>query len=159
MAGSAPAVRTLERLYGFLYENTQASRYVTLFYAELDAARRTLAYVNAGHIPPYLRRADGSEERLRVGGPVIGLLEAVELEAGEVVLAPGDLLAVVTDGVTEALDTAGEEFGDARASSTLGRAAARGAQAALDALVAAVDAWTGAAGCTDDLTVLTLRAT
>jgi sigma-B regulation protein RsbU (phosphoserine phosphatase) len=159
MAGSAPAVRMLERLNGFLYENTQASRYVTLFYAELDAARRTLAYVNAGHIPPYLRRADGSEERLRVGGPVIGLLEAVELDAGEVVLAPGDLLAVVTDGVTEAVDTAGEEFGDARASATLGRAAGGGAQAALAALVSAVDAWTGAAGCTDDLTVLTLRAT
>ena len=75
MAGTAPPTQLLERLNRFLYENTQASRYVTLFYGELDPERRTLIYVNAGHVPPYLLRADGREERLRVGGPVIGLLE------------------------------------------------------------------------------------
>ncbi len=159
MAGSARPTQMLERLNRFLYENTQTSRYVTLFYGELDPRRRSLLYVNAGHVPPYLHRADGREERLRVGGPVIGLLEDVAAESAEVSLAPGDLLAVVTDGVTEALSPAGEEFGDARVASALASDAAAGAQAPLDALVAAVSAWTGAAGCTDDLTVLTLRAT
>jgi sigma-B regulation protein RsbU (phosphoserine phosphatase) len=163
MAGSAAPVRLLERLNRFLYDNTEASRYVTLFYGELDPARRTLTYVNAGHIPPYLRRAGGTQERLRVGGPVIGLLDELALESGEIALAAGDLLAVVTDGVTEALDPSGEEFGDGRAAAALAAAAAQpgrpDARSPLEALVAAVDSWTGEAGCTDDLTVLTLRAT
>jgi sigma-B regulation protein RsbU (phosphoserine phosphatase) len=159
MAGTAPPVRLLERLNRFLYANTQASRYVTLFYGELDPVRRSLVYVNAGHVPPYLRRGDGRLDRLRVGGPVLGLLEDVSLEEEETLLGPGDLLAVVTDGVTEAMDPSGEEFGDDRAVAALARGEPSGAEAALDALLAAVDEWTSVAGCTDDLTVLTVRGT
>ena len=159
MAGTAPPVRLLERLNRFLYANTQSSRYVTLFYAELDPARRSLVYVNAGHVPPYLRRADGRLERLRAGGPVLGLFEDVALESDEASLGPGDLLAAVTDGVTEATSPSGEEFGDERVVAALERHAAEGAEAALDALLAAVDGWTNVAGCTDDLTVLTVGAT
>ncbi|HXK09607.1 MAG TPA: SpoIIE family protein phosphatase [Vicinamibacteria bacterium] len=159
MAGTARPTQVLERLNRFLYASTQTSRYVTLFYAELDPARRRLAYVNAGHLPPHLVRADGPEERLTTGGPVLGLLEDVALEGGETGLLPGDLLATVTDGVTEAVSPAGEEFGDERVRRTLRASAGRGADATLDALVAAVDGWTGPAGCTDDLTALILRAT
>jgi len=149
----------LERLNRFLYANTQTSRYVTLFYGELDPPRRRLAYVNAGHVPPYLLRAGGHEERLTAGGPVLGLLEDVALEGGEVALAPGDLLAVVTDGVTEAASPGGDEFGDERVRRALRGRAAEGAAATLASLVAAVDEWVGAAGCSDDLTALILRAT
>jgi sigma-B regulation protein RsbU (phosphoserine phosphatase) len=159
MAGTARPPQVLERLNRFLYANTQTSRYVTLFYGELDPARRRLAYVNAGHVPPYLRRADGGESRLLAGGPVLGLLEEVALEAGEIELAPGDLLAVVTDGVTEAASPGGDEFGDERVRLSLAASADGGAALALEALVAAVDGWAGAAGCTDDLTALILRAT
>lgn len=157
LAGTSEPTRVLERLNRFVYETSQDSRYVTLFYGELDPLRRSLVYVGAGHVPPYLLRSDGSEERLRNGGPVIGLIEDVSLEASEVSFGPGDLLGVVTDGVTEAVSVAGEEFGDSRAAEALA-ADRSGAQAALSSLVAAVDAWTGAAGCADDLTVLTLRA-
>ena len=123
-----------------------------------DPARRLLTYVNAGYVPPFLLRAGGGEERLRTGGPVIGLLEELELEPGVVELRPGDLMAVVTDGATEALAPSGEELGEARVGAAL--LAARGsAGEALRSLVAAVDEWTGPAGCSDDLTVLTLRAT
>jgi phosphoserine phosphatase RsbU/P len=90
---------------------------------------------------------------------VLGLLEDVALEAGEIELGPGDLLAVVTDGVTEALSPGRREFGDER---VRGRSRPRrgGPQpGVLEALVAAVDAWAGDAGCTDDLTALILRAT
>jgi sigma-B regulation protein RsbU (phosphoserine phosphatase) len=159
MAGTARPTQVLERLNRFLYANTQTSRYVTLFYGELDPACRRLAYVNAGHVPPYVRRGDGREERLTAGGPVLGLLEDVALEAGALDFAPGDLLAVVTDGVTEAQSPAGEEYGDGRVRQALGASAGQGAAATLAALVAAVDAWAGAAGCTDDLTALILRAT
>jgi phosphoserine phosphatase RsbU/P len=158
MAGTARPTQVLERLDRFLNANTQTSRYVTLFYGELDPARRRLVYVNAGHVPPYLRRADGREERLTVGGPVLGLVDDVVLEEGEVALGPGDLLAAVTDGVTEAQSPAGEEFGDERVRRVLAETTGRGAAATLAALVAAVDAWAGAAGCTDDLTALILGA-
>jgi sigma-B regulation protein RsbU (phosphoserine phosphatase) len=158
MAGTARPLQVLERLDRFLHANTQTSRYVTLFYGELDPARRRLTYVNAGHVPPYLRRADGREERLTVGGPVLGLVDDVVLEEGEAALGPGDLLAAVTDGVTEALSPAGEEFGDERVRRVLADTAGRGAAATLAALVAAVDAWAGTAGCTDDLTALILGA-
>jgi sigma-B regulation protein RsbU (phosphoserine phosphatase) len=159
MAGTARPTQVLERLNRFLYGTTQTSRYVTLFYGELDPARHRLDYVNAGHVPPYVRRADGREERLTAGGPVLGLLEDVALDGGEVLFATGDLLAVVTDGVTEAVGSRGDEFGDERVRRALAESAAQGAAASLSALVAAVDAWTGAAGCTDDLTALILRAT
>jgi sigma-B regulation protein RsbU (phosphoserine phosphatase) len=158
MAGTARPAQVLERLDRFLHANTQTSRYVTLFYGELDPGRRHLTYVNAGHVPPYLRRADRREERLTVGGPVLGLVDGISLEAGDVVLGPGDLLAVVTDGVTEAASPAGEEFGDERVRRVLAESAGRGTAATLAALVAAVDAWAGAAGCTDDLTALILGA-
>jgi phosphoserine phosphatase RsbU/P len=159
MAGTARPVQVLERLNRFLYANTQTSRYVTLFYGELDPLRRSLAYVNAGHVPPYVVRADGREERLTAGGPVLGLLEDVALEGGEAAFSPGDLLAVVTDGVTEALSPGGDEFGDERVRRTLRGQAAQGAAATLASLVAGVDSWAGPAGCTDDLTALILRAT
>jgi sigma-B regulation protein RsbU (phosphoserine phosphatase) len=158
MAGSARPRQVLERLDRFLNANTQMNRYVTLFYGELDPVRRRLVYVNAGHVPPYLRRADGREERLNVGGPVLGLVDDVVLEEGEVTLAPGDLLATVTDGVTEALSPAGEEFGDERVRRVLAETAGHGAAATLAALVGSVDAWAGEAGCTDDLTALILGA-
>jgi sigma-B regulation protein RsbU (phosphoserine phosphatase) len=159
MAGTARPTQVLERLNRFLYANTQTSRYVTLFYGELDPARRRLAYVNAGHVPPYVRRGDGREERLTAGGPVLGLLEDVSLEEAELDFGAGDLLAVVTDGATEAQNPAGEEYGDGRVRRALEASAGQGAAATLATLVAAVDAWTGAAGCTDDLTALILRAT
>jgi sigma-B regulation protein RsbU (phosphoserine phosphatase) len=159
LAGSAPAARVLERLNRFVYASTETSRYVTLFYAELDAARRRLAYVNAGHVPPFVLRADGREERLRAGGPVLGLLDEVALETGELRLEAGDLLVAVTDGATEAQDPAGREFGEERVRQALVAQPAAGAAATLAGLIAAVDAWAGPAGCSDDLTALILKAT
>jgi sigma-B regulation protein RsbU (phosphoserine phosphatase) len=149
----------LERLNRFIYASTETSRYVTLFYGELDPLRRRLVYVNAGHVPPFLLRASGGEERLKSGGPVLGLLEEVELEPGEVELGAGDVLAAVTDGVTEATSPADQEFGDERVRQALAARDGAGAQATLDSLIAAVDRWAGPAGCSDDLTALILRAT
>jgi sigma-B regulation protein RsbU (phosphoserine phosphatase) len=158
LAGSEPAARVLERLNRFVYASTETSRYVTLFYGELDPATRRLVYVNAGHVPPFVVRANGPEERLRAGGPVLGLLEEVALEPGELVLDPGDMLVAVTDGVTEAVDASGLEFGDERVRQALAARSGASAQQTLSGLVSDVDAWTGAAGCSDDLTALILKA-
>jgi sigma-B regulation protein RsbU (phosphoserine phosphatase) len=159
LAGSEPAPRVLERLNRFVFASTETSRYVTLFYGELDPATRRLVYVNAGHVPPFVMRSRGGEERLRSGGPVLGLLDEVELEPGELVLDADDVLVAVTDGVTEAVDASGREFGDERVSQALASRTGAGAVETLAGLVSAVDAWAGPAGCSDDLTALILRAT
>lgn len=158
LAGTLTPSALMDRLTRFLYESTQANKYVTLFYAELDPLSRRLAYVNAGHVPPYHLGRDGSMRRLVEGGPVLGLIEDVAFETGEMTLESGDSITMVTDGVTEALSPAGEEFGDGRVEMALRDAAARSATLALQSLVGSATAWAGSAGCSDDLTVLMLKA-
>jgi sigma-B regulation protein RsbU (phosphoserine phosphatase) len=158
LAGSAPPEVLMARLNRFLYDNTEANRYVTLFYAELDPARRTLGYVNAGHVPPFWIRGDGGRSRLEEGGPVLGMLGDAPFARGEVAIGPGDLVAMVTDGATEAVSAADEEFGDERVAGALAEAKDRSAAEILSGLLATVEDWAGAAGCSDDLTALLLKA-
>ncbi len=158
LAGTADPAALMERLSRFLYDNTQAHRYVTMFYAELDPGARRVTYVNAGHVPPCLLRATGEEVRLTCGGPVVGLLEDVSFEVGTVDLWPGDVLAVVSDGVTEACTEDDREFGERRLFESLRSSGAGSADDVLGAIVDAVHAWTGPAGCGDDLTAVVLKA-
>ena len=158
LAGTAGPAQVIERLNRFLFARTQANRYVTLFYAELDAASRRLTYVNAGHVPPYRVTPDGTVSRLLTGGLVLGILDPVTYEAGEVRLDPGDVLAVVTDGVTEANSPDEREFGDDRVCKALRALSGGSAAAILEGLLTAVNQWTGAAGSSDDLTALVLKA-
>jgi sigma-B regulation protein RsbU (phosphoserine phosphatase) len=158
LAGTAEPARVIERLNRFLMARTQASRFVTLFYAELDPASRRLAYVNAGHVPPYRVARDGAVSRLAGGGPAVGLLAEAAYEVGEVALEPGDVVAMVTDGVTEAMSHDDREFGDERICETLRRLSGGGASDILLGLVAAVNEWAGSIGLSDDLTALILKA-
>ena len=158
MAGSSPPAALMERLNRFLLASTQENKYVTLFYAELDPGAHRVVYVNGGHVPPCRVSADGECERLLAGGPALGLLENATYEAGEAALRPGDVLAVVTDGVTEAWSPEDREFGEEGLVRILRSHRKEGAQAILDALVHAVRTWTGTAGCSDDLTALVLKA-
>jgi sigma-B regulation protein RsbU (phosphoserine phosphatase) len=125
LAGTTTPARLVERLNRFLCASTPTSRFVTLFYAELDPASRRLAYVNAGHVPPYRVARDGAVSRLGEGGPALGLLADASYEAGHVDLAPGDVVGVVTDGVTEATAAGEREFGDEKRCAGLREAARR----------------------------------
>jgi sigma-B regulation protein RsbU (phosphoserine phosphatase) len=158
LAGRAAPAQVMERLNRFLLARTQASRFVTLFYAELDAAKRRLVYVRAGHVPPYRIARDGTVSRLVEGGPALGLLSEASYEVGEVGLEPGDVVAIVTDGVTEAMSPDEREFGDDRVCEALRRLSGRSAAAVLTGLVATVIEWAGDGGLSDDLTALILTA-
>ena len=158
LAGTAPPASLMQRINRFLFENTQANRYATVFYGELDPASRRLSYVNGGHIPPYLVGPGGREERLSGGGPALGVIEEATYEEHSVQLEPGDLVAMVTDGVTEAASPDDREFGDEGVVEVLRRGRGAGAEDSLLRLVEAVHAWTGPVGCADDLTALVLRA-
>jgi sigma-B regulation protein RsbU (phosphoserine phosphatase) len=102
------------RLNSLIYRNTASDRFITFFYAQLDGPARRLAYVNAGHNAPFVLRANGSHERLRDGGTVLGVFASPDYELGSAQLCPGDRVVLFTDGVTEARNAAGEEFGEAR---------------------------------------------
>jgi sigma-B regulation protein RsbU (phosphoserine phosphatase) len=158
LAGSESPSHLASRLNRFLYENTQANRYVTMFYAELDAESRRLTYVNAGHVPPYRRGWEGSEARLEEGGPVLGLIEDAPFSEGETILEPGEIVTLVTDGVTEATRGADEEFGDARCWEVLRQCGRRSAGEMVTAVTSAVSEWIGGEKAADDLTVIVLKA-
>jgi sigma-B regulation protein RsbU (phosphoserine phosphatase) len=158
LAGTAPPDRVIERLNRFLFARTQASRFVTLFYAELDPVAGRLAYVNAGHVPPFLLARDEAPRRLGQGGPALGLIAEAAYDVGNVALGAGDLVAVVTDGVTEAMSPDEHELGDDRVFEALRRLFGGSAATVLGGLVAVVEDWAGARGGSDDLTALILKA-
>jgi sigma-B regulation protein RsbU (phosphoserine phosphatase) len=94
--------------------NVAPGKYITFFYAVIDAVHMRLDYCNAGHNPPILRRRDGTVERLCEGGPVLGVLPGTTYSAGAAELRSGDCLVLYTDGITEAFNAADEEFGEDR---------------------------------------------
>ena len=104
-------LRSVNQLF---YENTDERSYATLFFGDYDDSTRRLRYVNCGHLPPLLVRANGGVERLLPTATVLGLFEKWECTAAEMVFSPGDILALYTDGVTEAPNSAGEDFGEGR---------------------------------------------
>src|SRR5215467_3856813 len=112
-AGEQPE-RFLRSVNQLLYENTSEGDYATLFFAEYDVDTRKLRYSNCGHPPALLVRGDNSLERLGATCTVVGLFEEWECTMGERELAPGDSVLLYTDGVTEALNEEGEEFGEER---------------------------------------------
>jgi sigma-B regulation protein RsbU (phosphoserine phosphatase) len=158
LAGTASPVLLMGRLNAFLYASTQPNKYVTLFYGELDPATRRFSYVNGGHVPPYVAKADGTSGRLTAGGPVLGLLPDAAFEVGELLLASGDVVAMVTDGATEAQSPKEEEFGDERVLEALRASQREAAEGIVAALGEAIQEWTGSAGCSDDLTLLVFKA-
>ena len=94
-----------------VYGSSTADRYATLFYGVFDSSTRTLRYVNAGHNPPMIIRRDGSIEWLETGGAPVGMFSDWMYDEGSVRLNPRDLLVAYTDGVVEALNPEGEEWG------------------------------------------------
>lgn len=102
------------RLNSLVCHNTGADRFITFFYGQLDCETRLLRYTNAGHNAPILLHRDGSHERLQDGGGVLGIFPDQRFTVGTAQLARGDRLLLFTDGVTEAGDGDGEEFGELR---------------------------------------------
>jgi phosphoserine phosphatase RsbU/P len=110
------------------YASSSEDRYATLFYGVFDASTRILRYVNAGHNPPVVIRRDGTMNWLETGGSPVGLFAASEYAEGIVKIETGDLLIAFTDGLTEATNQNGQEWGV----QGLLKAAASGAQSFQD---------------------------
>jgi phosphoserine phosphatase RsbU/P len=136
-------------------------RFTTAFLMEVDPQTHALSYVNAGHNDPILRRADGRIERLSDGGPPLGLPllsgEEIPFALGRVQLQPGDLLFIFTDGVVEAVNDAGEEYGEKRLLPCIQASPPESADEMLKRVMTEVNSFVGYARQHDDITCLVLR--
>ena len=141
-----------------LVKSNPEAMFVTLFIATWDPFSQTLSYVNAGHNPPFLLRADGSLERLsRRSGPALGAMSGKNYQATEISFREGDLLAVFTDGITEAPDVSGDQFGEGRLSEFLLRHGEKHLDETAREVVDAVEGWQGRGERFDDITILLAR--
>ncbi|HWX91748.1 MAG TPA: SpoIIE family protein phosphatase [Terriglobales bacterium] len=153
----AAAVANINRL---VYEASSENRYATFFYGQYDPVNRKFDYVNAGHNPPMLfHRSDGrwTVSRLDIGGTVVGLLETFPYQQGCVSLAPGDLLVAYTDGISEAMNSADEEWGEEQMMETVKDCDAMAAQDILERVFTAADQFVAGAKQHDDMTLVVMR--
>ena len=148
--------RLLESVNHLFYENTSDSSYATLFIADYDDSSRRMRYVNCGHLPPLLLRADARLEKLTATSTVLGLFEKWECSVAEVQLAPGDTLVLYTDGVTEAEGSEGQEFGEFRLAETLRAQRNLPVNSLLETIVATVQKFNGREQA-DDITLVVAR--
>jgi len=104
----------LGRANALLHQSTDPQKYATLFYCILDFQNHQLTYSNAGHNWPYLIRRNGANSLLKAGGVALSFLPNAEYEQESVVLSPGDLCVLYSDGLTEAMNANDEEYGEKR---------------------------------------------
>ena len=156
--GETNPERCLREVNELLSESNEESMFVTVFYTTLDPASGRVAFANAGHNLPYVVKSSGEVRQVdSAPGIVLGVLPDFEFPGGTVDLEPGDVLFFYTDGVNEAMDEAGVEFGDERLAAVLAEAAGSSADAFSERVVQAVHAHAGEAPQSDDITCMTLR--
>ncbi len=134
-------------------ENTTDSAYATLFFGEYDDRSQRLRYANCGHYSPILLRHDDALEMLNSTGTVLGLFREWDCSVQACAMQPGDILALYTDGITEAFNSDGEEFGEQRLIESLRRNREQMAQAMLAAILEEVQEFS-AGKQYDDITLI-----
>ncbi len=148
---------TLSEVNEALCVDNDAAMFVTAFYAQYDPVDGTLSYTNAGHPPPLLVRKDGAQSWLgRADGPALGVVEGARYGERSVTLEPGDMLVIFTDGVSEAMDLAGREFGLPQVGTRFEHSETNSAREAVEHLQAAVAAFSAGAEQADDITCAVL---
>lgn len=150
----ATAISTLNRN---LSGNFPLGRFITAFFGLLDPATGRLDYANAGHNYPLVVRRNGSVDELRGSGMVLGLFQHNIYPLLQTILEPGDLIALFSDGVTEAARQDGEQFGEKRLAEFLRESSASDCAEIIDKLAGHVRSWSGESSFADDFTIVLLR--
>jgi sigma-B regulation protein RsbU (phosphoserine phosphatase) len=142
-----------------LCKANEKSMFCTVFLARLSLRTGVLEYANAGHLPPYILRANGDVEMIASARPAlpVGAMLETSYESGSVTLQPGDGLFVYSDGITEATDVKGAQYGEARLAATLSEVGRMHGRALLDEVLGRVRECSRDAPQTDDITALVLR--
>jgi len=152
--------QVMTRLNRITCANCPAGRFISLFFCIVDGASGEVTYCNAGHNPPLLIRGSGdigTYEELTGGGPILGILGAIEYEEYRAKLDPGDVLVIYSDGVTEAANPASEDFGVDLLARTVWANRERSSAEIIATLNAALTAYTGSAPQADDITMIVAR--
>jgi sigma-B regulation protein RsbU (phosphoserine phosphatase) len=149
---AAPLIR---RLNHGLFRRAIEARFLTTFYGILGPDGSFL-YCNAGHNPPFLVTAN-LVRRLETGGVVLGLFEHAAFDEDALTLQPGDFIVAFSDGVSEAMNEAGDEFSDERLLACVESNRTASPQVVLDALLTDVRAFCGDAPQSDDVTIVMVR--
>ena len=147
----------ISRLNVQVCRQSPGNRFITLFYSVLDLTTGELTYVNAGHTPPLLFRANGAVERLQDGGVALGMFDGSRFQTGRVMLQPDDLLAIYSDGITEAENPKGVPFDEQGLETVLAAERRNNVAATCAAVVRAVERHRADTRLADDLTLLLLR--
>jgi sigma-B regulation protein RsbU (phosphoserine phosphatase) len=145
-----------------VFEASSSNRYATFFYGQFNPASRQLTYVNAGHNPPMLfHRSNGNWQvaRLETGGTVVGLLETFPYVQATVNVAPGDIFIAFTDGISEAMNNADEEWGEERLIETIHGCNGLKPPEIITRVMQNADAFVAGAKQHDDMTLVVLHAT
>ena len=157
LGGRRPAA-VLTRANTIIREDSKSDMFLTACYATFDLGSGRMVIANAGHNRPFVWRSvtnDGSELRSR--GIILGAFEEITLEERETVLDLGDALLLYSDGVTDATNAQGKQFGEERLHEVLLAHAERGAHALIEAILAGIDEFTGGAAQYDDMTLVAVR--
>lgn len=156
--GEREPVKCITEVNQLLYEQNKESMFVTMFYAVLDPASGLLQYVNGGHNLPCLVKPSGEVTWLPGdSGIVLGVIDEFPYQQHSMQMEEGDIVFFYTDGVTEAMDEAGNQFGDDTLLDVLRRAAGADPEDMTRQVVDAVHEHAGGAPQSDDLTCLALR--
>jgi serine phosphatase RsbU (regulator of sigma subunit) len=156
LARLGPA-EVLARINRFIHSSVDPGRFITAFLGLLDPSTGEFRYANAGHDAPLLVRRDGVAGELAGGGLILGLLPQIAYEEALATLDPGTLVAIFTDGVTEARDPAGGFYGPERLAEVM---LARRSESCVDVLRHVVDSiqdFSGTEGQSDDITLVLIR--
>jgi phosphoserine phosphatase RsbU/P len=157
VAARSPLPEIVKSVNQYLSENTPTNRFVTLFIAELSPLEGTLRYINAGHNPPLIGRTNGAVEQLASGGFPLGIMPLAEYEIGETHLSAGEALVVYSDGVSEAANLKGEEFGMDRLSQVISKNLAASASGLRDKVESSLSSFTQTAPAGDDITLVIVK--
>ena len=167
-SGDLNLSRVIEGLNRIIFDSSTSNRFVTFFFGEYDPVTRTLDYVNAGHNAPLLLRPSAHDgfcnpeaecmvQRLETGGPVLGIFTEVHYEQGRIQLRPYDALIAFTDGISEAMTTGLQEYGEERLIAAARATTHRSAQEIVTAMIASADQFTAGAPQSDDLSLVVLK--
>jgi phosphoserine phosphatase RsbU/P len=150
-------VATIQAVNKYLTESIPPNRFVTLFYAELNPELGRLTFLNAGHNPPLIVHAGGTMEQLASGGLPLGIMADAEFREGRTQLHPGDVLVIYSDGVSEAVNPTGEEFGPTRLYEVVARNLDASASGIRDRIESALTKFCQGTPAADDITLVIVK--
>jgi sigma-B regulation protein RsbU (phosphoserine phosphatase) len=152
-----PVGECLARSNSLIFRSTDPDRFATLFYGVLDTAEHTFRYSNAGHNPPFLVRPGSEPVLLKDGGTVLGSFEACSYKEASAALRPGDVILIYSDGISEAADDSGAQFGEEKIAEIVAANPDDSSEGLLARIIEAVRNHSRAMTPTDDMTVVVIR--